>query len=120
MNPAPPVRQVVVGLAAVVVQDHPLAEGPAREIRDDVGDPHDGEHRDQEDKSVAIRRDETEPARGRQQQREHRIDEAPPIGRRADLPAVVSAPFLRERLDAIAGTWVLRGLVSGLGPHNRP
>ena len=26
---------------------------------------------------------------------------APPIGRQADLPAVVSAPFLRERLDAI-------------------
>jgi len=26
---------------------------------------------------------------------------APPLGRRADLPAVVSAPFLRERLDAI-------------------
>jgi isopenicillin N synthase-like dioxygenase len=26
---------------------------------------------------------------------------APPVGRRADLPAVVSAPFLRERLDAI-------------------
>jgi isopenicillin N synthase-like dioxygenase len=27
---------------------------------------------------------------------------APPLGRRADLPAVVSAPFLRERLDAIS------------------
>ncbi len=27
---------------------------------------------------------------------------APPIGRRADLPPVVSAPFLRERLDAIS------------------
>lgn len=27
---------------------------------------------------------------------------APPIGRRADLPAVVSAPFLRQRLDAIS------------------
>ncbi len=27
---------------------------------------------------------------------------APPVGRRADLPAVVSAPFLRERLDAIS------------------
>lgn len=26
----------------------------------------------------------------------------PPIGRRADLPPVVSAPFLRERLDAIS------------------
>lgn len=27
---------------------------------------------------------------------------APPIGRRAGLPTVVSAPFLRERLDAIS------------------
>ncbi len=27
---------------------------------------------------------------------------APPIGRRGDLPAVVSAPFLKERLDAIS------------------
>lgn len=27
---------------------------------------------------------------------------APPLGRRADLPPVVSAPFLRERLDAIS------------------
>jgi isopenicillin N synthase-like dioxygenase len=27
---------------------------------------------------------------------------APPIGRRADLPPVVSAPFLKERLDAIS------------------
>ncbi|MEN3267606.1 2-oxoglutarate and iron-dependent oxygenase domain-containing protein [Pseudonocardia sp.] len=27
---------------------------------------------------------------------------APPIGRRTDLPPVVSAPFLRERLDAIS------------------
>lgn len=27
---------------------------------------------------------------------------APPVGRRGDLPPVVSAPFLRERLDAIA------------------
>ena len=27
---------------------------------------------------------------------------APPIGRRSDLPSVVSAPFLRERLDAIS------------------
>lgn len=27
---------------------------------------------------------------------------APPLGRRTDLPAVVSAPFLRERLDAIS------------------
>jgi isopenicillin N synthase-like dioxygenase len=27
---------------------------------------------------------------------------APPVGRRSDLPAVVSAPFLRERLDAIS------------------
>jgi isopenicillin N synthase-like dioxygenase len=27
---------------------------------------------------------------------------APPIGRSADLPSVVSAPFLRERLDAIS------------------
>lgn len=27
---------------------------------------------------------------------------APPIGRRADLAPVVSAPFLRERLDAIS------------------
>jgi isopenicillin N synthase-like dioxygenase len=27
---------------------------------------------------------------------------APPLGRRADLPAVVSAPFLKERLDAIS------------------
>ena len=26
----------------------------------------------------------------------------PPLGRRADLPPVVSAPFLRERLDAIS------------------
>ena len=26
---------------------------------------------------------------------------APAIGRQADLPAVVSAPFLRERLEAI-------------------
>ena len=27
---------------------------------------------------------------------------APPVGRRADLAPVVSAPFLRERLDAIS------------------
>lgn len=27
---------------------------------------------------------------------------APPIGRRSDLAPVVSAPFLRERLDAIS------------------
>ena len=27
---------------------------------------------------------------------------APPLGRRADLEPVVSAPFLRERLDAIS------------------
>ena len=27
----------------------------------------------------------------------------PPLGRRADLAPVVSAPFLREQLDAISG-----------------
>jgi len=27
---------------------------------------------------------------------------APPVGRRAGLDAVVSAPFIRERLDAIS------------------